>query len=531
MNLRSLLALLLGWPLAGALAAAEPPAAPTNRGAAKHVVVVVWDGMRPDFVTPQFCPNLYSLTTNGVFFAHHHPVFISTTEVNGAALATGLTPGRNGILANVVYQPSMSTTTPYATESLEAVRRGDFLTAGHYLGGPTIAEILHSNGLPTEVAGTKSVALFQDRSPYRTTPSQTASVTLFEGRTIPRDHVRALEALDNQGAFPAKISSPNTPQDAWTTRSLVRDLWKGGVPPYTLLWLSEPDKSQHANGVGSPEARAAIASSDDQLGLVIATLQQRQIWDQTDLLVVSDHGFSSIQGTVDLAGLLRKQRFHAGTQLDEPQPGDVLVVGLGGSALLYVVNHDEAVVQRLTAYLQASDFAGVIFSRSPREGTFPLPEADYAPTPNAPDLIVSLRWQAATNQFGFPGLVQATGGAVGKGTHGSLSRFEMHNTLIARGPDFKVAFTNEIPSGNLDVAPTVLWLLGVPAPEGAGTLSGRVLREALRNTPATPTPVVTTQTLRSEHGFGPYHWLQYLKYSEVSGTRYYEEGNGEYVKQ
>src|SRR4030095_8731697 len=64
-------------------------AAPTPSGRAEHVVVVVWDGMRPDFVSPQFCPTLYGLATNGTFFRRNHPVYISSTEVNGAAIATG----------------------------------------------------------------------------------------------------------------------------------------------------------------------------------------------------------------------------------------------------------------------------------------------------------------------------------------------------------------------------------------------------------------------------------------------------------
>src|SRR6185295_1571741 len=75
---------------------------------AEHVVLVVWDGMRPDFVGPQYCPNLYALATNGVFFRRHHPAYISSTEVNGAALATGSNPGRNGILANTQYDPEFS---------------------------------------------------------------------------------------------------------------------------------------------------------------------------------------------------------------------------------------------------------------------------------------------------------------------------------------------------------------------------------------------------------------------------------------
>ena len=36
-------------------------------GKAKHVVVVVWDGMRPDFVTARDTPTLAALARKGVF--------------------------------------------------------------------------------------------------------------------------------------------------------------------------------------------------------------------------------------------------------------------------------------------------------------------------------------------------------------------------------------------------------------------------------------------------------------------------------
>ena len=74
-------------------------------GRAEHVVVVVWDGMRPDFITPQYCPNLYSLATNGVFFKNHRCAYVSSTEVNGTALATGVHPGRSRVIANTDYRP------------------------------------------------------------------------------------------------------------------------------------------------------------------------------------------------------------------------------------------------------------------------------------------------------------------------------------------------------------------------------------------------------------------------------------------
>jgi len=74
-------------------AGSEPP----ERGQADHIVVVVWDGMRPDFVSPQFTPNLHRLAVDGVFFKNHHPVYVSSTEVNGTAIATGAYPDRERI--------------------------------------------------------------------------------------------------------------------------------------------------------------------------------------------------------------------------------------------------------------------------------------------------------------------------------------------------------------------------------------------------------------------------------------------------
>src|SRR5213083_1256782 len=78
-----------------------------EKSTAEHVVVVVWDGMRPDFITPQYTPTLYALAMRGVFFKNHHAVYVSSTEVNGAAIATGTYPNRNGILANTEYRPHL----------------------------------------------------------------------------------------------------------------------------------------------------------------------------------------------------------------------------------------------------------------------------------------------------------------------------------------------------------------------------------------------------------------------------------------
>ena len=494
------------------------------KGKAEHIVVLVWDGMRPDFITVQNCPNLYSLATNGVFFNKHHCAYVSSTEVNGTALATGVHPGRSGVIANTEYRPEISVTGTFATEGLDAIRRGDMLTDGHYLGAETLAEILQDKGIPTLIAGTKPVVLLHDRSSHKDSAAEKESGLLFEGKTIPRSLGEGLPKVNDDKSWPSN-AIPNTAQDNWTTRSLLRALWKKNLPKYTLLWLSDPDKSQHDVGVGAPNALAGIESSDKNLGEVIKALKERGIYEKTDIMVVSDHGFSTISKGPDVVEILKKAKFQAFKKNENPEPGDVMVVGLGGSVMFYVVGkNQDTVVNRLVEFLQQSDFAGVVFSRLNIPGTFPLDSVRYGGTNAGPDVMISMRWTSEKNEHGAPGMFYSMDGTKGKGSHASLSKWDMHNTLVAAGPDFKRAFINETPSGNIDVAPTVLHLLGVKPPK---PMDGRILREALADGGEAPKAV--TQTIEAKRELGLLRWKQYLKFTEVDGAVYFDEGNGEPV--
>src|SRR5437868_7547849 len=119
--------------------------------------------MRPDFVTEQNCPTLYQLARGGVTFAHHHSVYPSATEVNGTAISTGAYPVHDRIIANHEYRPDIDPLKPVRTESPDALRRGDELTRGNYLGRRTLAEIVRRAGRKAVVAGAKPVALLADR--------------------------------------------------------------------------------------------------------------------------------------------------------------------------------------------------------------------------------------------------------------------------------------------------------------------------------------------------------------------------------
>ena len=95
--------------------------------------------------------------------------------------------------------------------------------------------------------------------------------------------------------------------------------------------------------------------------------------EQTDIFVVSDHGFSTISKEVDLVASLNAAGFHATRKFKTPPAkGDVLVLGLGGSALIYVIAHDEKVSDGIVKFLQTKDYVGAIFTAGKKEGTFTL---------------------------------------------------------------------------------------------------------------------------------------------------------------
>jgi hypothetical protein len=157
-------------------------------------------------------------------------------------------------------------------------------------------------------------------------------------------------------------------------------------------------------------------------------------------------------------------------------------------------------------------------------GTFPLEAVRMDATNALPDVVLSMRWSADLSGSGTPGMVVSDGGTKGKGTHASLSRYDMHNTLVATGPDFKVGLINDLPSGNADVAPTILHILGINLPSGT-KMDGRVLHEALENEAASPGKP-ETKTIEAKREVGLFKWQQYLKYTTFDGAIYFDEGNG-----
>ncbi|MDQ6626230.1 MAG: alkaline phosphatase family protein [Verrucomicrobiota bacterium] len=482
---------------------------------AEHVVLIVWDGMRPDFVTEYGTSNLWKLSRGGVIFRRHHSVYPSLTSVNAAALATGVYPDRSGIIANWAFPPDISGGKLTRLDAPETISKGDEVTGGKYLTVPTIAELVQARGGRVAIAGTKTAPLLQNR--HATAPS----ASLFGGETIPKEALAKIVKM--LGPFPVADELPNVAQDAWTTRALTEVLWGEGVPDLSVLWMSDPDRSQHATEPGSPTSLAAIKSVDANLGVVVHALTEKGVLDRTDILLASDHGFSTIERSVDVAAFLRTKDFDvAGPTESELPRGRIKVAGNGGTNLYYIGEHDPAVAERLVRVLQQTDFTGVIFARPEVEGAFPLALA-HVQTDSGPDVVMTFRWNNGRNEHGVAGMIIANGsGDPAKATHGTLSPFDLHNTFIAAGPDFASGLESDVPTSNLDVAATIARLVGVNSPQ---PFDGRVVVEGMSADKGNA-GTVEQHTLEASRDLPGGEWHQYLRTSRVGTSLYFDEGNG-----
>src|SRR5205807_4553034 len=194
----------------------------------RHVVLVVWDGMRPDFVTERYAPTLNKLAHEGVRFRNHHAVDLTATDVNGAALATGAYPNHNGLFANLAFRAAIKPRQPVDTGDPDTVRRGDEVSGGKYLALPTVAELVRGAGKKVALAGTKSVAVLFDRhNDWTIARTRDKQLTIFAAAPISGAVSAATTAL--LGPFLTEPNATAAQRNSFTTRALTEVLWRNGV--------------------------------------------------------------------------------------------------------------------------------------------------------------------------------------------------------------------------------------------------------------------------------------------------------------
>ncbi len=449
---------LLGLAIGCGPSAAQPEQEPPDRAQQRHLLIVL-DGLRPDHVTPELMPNLHALGERGVVFADHHAVYPTVTRVNAASISTGAYPEAHGLMGNAVFFPAVDPARFLSTSARDNLLRIEEAEGGRLLTAPTLGERLQGAGLRMLVASAGSSG-----SSYLLNHRVAGGGIIHYEYALPE----ALgEAVEERLGPPPPAAMPNRDRNRYIVDAFLDVALERVDPAVTVLWLSDPDTTAHANGVGHPTSVAALRAVDAEIGRIQDRLRAAEQLHAFNIWVTSDHGFSTHTGAVDLEALLAP---FAG-ELPDGSPRIVV-----GSGAIHVRDGDAGAVAGIVEALQGSDRVGAIFTRDARvPGTLAFDAARWDHR-RAADILYSPAWTDAENEYGYRG-TSASGGTAG---HGSASPWDIHNTLIAAGPALQSGIDVTLPTSNVDFAPTFLYLLGLSA---APTMVGRPLTEAFRDGP------------------------------------------------
>src|ERR1035437_5327606 len=266
-----------------------------------------------------------------------------------------------------------------------------------------------------------------------------------------RDMIRqgALSAADVADFTKANILF----RDQIWTRAAVY-LIREHRPNLMLLHFLSLDSVHHAFGPKSLAATSAMAFLDSCVEKVVAAVHEIGMDDRTTFLIVADHGFKAYTKEIRPAVALAA----AGLT------GKVHVIPEGGTAMVYL-DQAQAVelLPKAVQALQGLEGVGQVVGQDGFAALgLPTPDKD----PQMSQLLLT-----AKDGYSFSG---ATGGPVTaavaqqRGSHGYLASDPEKDALfIASGYGVRAgALSGQI--SNLDVAPTIAKLLGVPLPSAKG---------------------------------------------------------------
>lgn len=455
------------------------------------VLIVVFDALRPEFLRAELMPNLHAFAQRGVRFKNSRSTYPTETRVNQTAVLTGCYPRNHGIVGNRFPEPAIAPGEVVNTGVDAQIATAFARAPGGLIKMPTMGERLTGAGRTFAVlsAGTPGGGRLINH--------------MAEAHGTFRLAMRCPEAAQSPGALEEIIARigpmpeyelPAKDWIAWAADAYLEYVVPNVSPDVMLLWLCEPDESFHFLGIGEDGALATMRNADAQFGRILEAHRNELDAGALHVIALSDHGQISLSGEpLDLLARLAEAGF-AAAKAPGPETGFAVVVGNAGG--IWASQSAKAKVPDLVDWLMQQDWCGPLFTQDGAGGTLRNAEicSDH---PRAPDICLILRSNDEVNNWNIVGTtVHDAPYPVGGGCHGGLSAHELHNVMVLGGAQFRNGAALEAPAGNIDVLPTVLKLLDLPAPQG---IDGRALLEAFEG-PAPDLPPIREHMLSAPNG-------------------------------
>ncbi|MCA7022820.1 MULTISPECIES: ectonucleotide pyrophosphatase/phosphodiesterase [Stenotrophomonas] len=411
---RTSLALLSASLLAACASTGPAPSVATATTAPPTVLLLSIDGLRADMVDRGHSPNLARLAREGVRSVGMSPSYPSLTFPNHYTLVTGLRPDHHGIIHNSMRAEDLG---DFRLDNRDAV------TNPAWWGGEPI-------WVGVEKAGYKSA-----------TWSWPGSEAAIQGV-----HANQWHAYDESVPLPERMQ---------LVLSWLQGAPDGHKPRLVAAYMEQVDKAGHNHGPDSPEYAAAVRQVDAAIGQLLDGMRRDGLLDQTNVIVVSDHGMANVPdgqviATEDMVAPEIAREVSVGQSVGfTPQPG----------------REREAEKALLGAHPHYDCW---------KKEHLPA-RWHYGTHPRIPPIVCQMHegWDALTRKS----IARRPPGS--RGSHGYDPALPpMQAVFVARGPSFRQGLL--LPRfDNVDVYPLLARLTGITAAPNDG--DPQALQQALRH--------------------------------------------------
>ncbi|HEY7873963.1 MAG TPA: alkaline phosphatase family protein, partial [Actinomycetota bacterium] len=464
-----------------------------------NTFVVVIDGLRSEDVTPELMPNLTSLlgeecAPGGVCATEYEAaraMMVSETNSNHVAMMTGAYAAKSGMVANDTFDRTGGEAISLDRPELNLAE--------------TLFDAIEKQKPWLETAAVFGKYKLRDLFDCTTNDAGQCASNSANPESRQIRHVRP-DFLGGASSSPSDPvndcpAEPGT-GSGYTTNACTMDVALGLLgrddPDLTFINLPEVDAMSHLFGAGTLQAQAAVRSSDMELGRLIDKLRTSGRWQRSTVIVTADHNFGD---TAVPGDTVRLDEALAGAG-----PSPFAILPYGGSASVYLTDLEnlggplssdqQTTLKQLRERALAADGVTEALYRLPVAsdgGTAHTlgevhPRWNLHQTPRVGELFID---GDETTTFAAR---QDDPGQLILGEHAHASdrhipffvlsggTYVRDGTIRASGPVAEADDTGALPeqAENVDVAPTIAWLLGVKPP---AQNQGRISEEAFLEHP------------------------------------------------
>ncbi len=419
----------------------------------QYVILVSVDGMMPEtYLHPDAhglkVPTLREIVRRGGYSEGVMGVFPTFTYPSHTSMATGTNPGTHGIFTNGTWDPfgTLPRALRWYTEDIRV---------------PTVWDAAQAKGLKTALVywpvtvGAKATAIVPEF--WRQDPGTPEDAKLNFAISTPGLLDAVAKRFPN---FLAKFVPPRAQDEALA--DVAVHLIETLKPNLLLLHILDVDHWEHEDGPFTGRALEALETADQQIARVIAAAKKAGIWNQTALVVVSDHGFARTSQRVRPGVWLRERSLVTLDEKNKVTDWKAYCLASTGSAYLYVKNKDDQETRRvlLEMFQQAAGKPGTGIRQV-------LTHEQIVALGGDSEAFLALE---AAEGWAITGGVQgdAISPAIDAAGHGYLpEQPEMRTSLLVYGP---AIHRSKIADARLiDVGPTIARWLGFKLEKAEGT--------------------------------------------------------------